>query len=139
VATREERPEIAETTVAEKEAMPTVSPDQLLANVLDRFKASAHVNVVFGEPRVFDERTIIPIAAVAYAGGAGGALEQEEDERESAGGGGGYVRVQPVAALEVTSHETRLLPVLDWTRIVTTALTFLGLWMVVRALRGPRR
>lgn len=130
---------MAETATPQPAEAPLVSPEAMLANVFDRFRASAHVNVVFGEPRVFGERTIIPIAAVGYAGGAGGALEQEEDERESAGGGGGYVRVQPIAALEITANETRLLPVLDWTRIATTAITFLGLWMVVRALRGPRR
>ncbi|MCH8920368.1 MAG: hypothetical protein IIA23_06620, partial [Chloroflexi bacterium] len=55
------------------------------------------------------------------------------------GGGGGGVRVHPVGVLEVTADETRLVPILDWTRIITTGLTFFGLWMIVRALRGRRK
>jgi len=50
------------------------------------------------------------------------------------GGGGGAVRVQPVGVLEVDGDETRLVPILDWTRIITTGLTAFGVWMVFRTI-----
>ena len=50
------------------------------------------------------------------------------------GGGAGAVRVLPVGVLEVDGDETRLVPILDWTRIITTALTVFGVWMVFRTI-----
>jgi hypothetical protein len=47
--------------------------------------------------------------------------------------------VQPVAVLEVTGDDTRVLPVLDWTRIITTGITVFGMWMLVRSLFRRRR
>ena len=48
--------------------------------------------------------------------------------------GGGAVRVQPVGVLEVDGDETRRVPILDWTRIITTGLTAFGIWMVFRTI-----
>ncbi len=42
------------------------------------------------------------------------------------------MRVQPAGILEVDGDETRLVPILDWTRIITTGLTVFGVWMVFR-------
>ncbi len=103
---------------------------------------------MFGEPREIGDKTIIPVAAVAYgfgAGAGGGSGERPGHDGVEAigsgggGGGGGGVRVQPIGVLEVTAEETRLVPILDWTRIITTGLTFFGLWMLLRALRGRRK
>ena len=44
-----------------------------------------------------------------------------------------------VGRLEVHADGARLVAILDWTRIITTGLTFFGLWMIVRALRGRRK
>jgi len=49
------------------------------------------------------------------------------------------VRVHPVGVLEISAGETRLVPVLDWSRIAIRAVTLLGLWMVARALTRKRR
>jgi len=54
------------------------------------------------------------------------------------GGGGGGVRVQPVAVVEVSDDQTRLLPIIDWTRIITTAIATAGIWLVVRAVFRKR-
>jgi len=123
---------------------PTVTGEHIVSELLDRIKGSAKVEVVYGEAREIGEKTIIPVAVVAYGFGAGagaGSLGGEDSRRAGTGGGGGggAVRVQPVGVLEVTPEDTRLVPVLDWTRIITTGLTFLGLWLVVRALRGRRK
>jgi uncharacterized spore protein YtfJ len=50
------------------------------------------------------------------------------------GGGGGMVRVFPVGVLEVTEYETRLVPIIDWTRIITTGLTAVGVYMALRTI-----
>src|SRR5688572_11160133 len=112
-----------------------------VSQIAERLKSSARVEAVYGEERKIGDKTIIPIAVVAYAfgGGAGGGVAPHENGASSmthggGGGGGGGVRVQPVAVLEVTGDDTRVLPVLDWTRIITTGITIFGAWMVIRAL-----
>lgn len=125
---------------------PALAGERIVSELLERIKGSARVEVVYGEPREIGEKTIIPVAAVAYgfgAGAGGGTGERPGGDGATGsgggGGGGGGVRVQPVGVLEVTGEETRLVPILDWTRIITTIVTFLGLWLIVRALRGRRR
>jgi hypothetical protein len=39
-----------------------------------------------------------------------------------------------VAVLEITEDETRVVPVLDWSRIATMALTVVGIWLIFRAI-----
>jgi len=116
-----------------------MSGERIVAELLERIKGSARVEAVYGEPRQIGEKTIIPVAVVAYGFGAGAGGGTAPGGEGSGGGGGGAVRVQPVGVLEVTVEETRLVPIFDWTKIITRAITFLGLWLVVRALRGRRR
>ncbi len=125
---------------------PALAGERIVNELVERIRGSAKVEVVFGEPREIGEKTIVPVAAVAYCFGAGagdGTGGRPGDDGASGSGsgsgGGGGVRVQPIGVLEVTDDETRLVPVLDWTRIITTGLTFFGLWMIVRALRGRRK
>jgi uncharacterized spore protein YtfJ len=125
---------------------PTVTGERIVSELLERIKGSAKVEVVYGEAREIGEKTIIPVAVIAYGFGAGvgtGAREEPGGDgatRSGVGsGGGGAVRVQPVGVLEVTADETRMVPILDWTRIITTGIIFLGLAMVIRALRGRRK
>jgi len=117
------------------------SGNATVSQIAERLKNSARVDIVYGEERKIGDKTIIPIAVVAYAfgGGAGGGVAPHENGASSmtsggGGGGGGGVRVQPVAVLEVTGDDTRVLPVLDWTRIITTGMTIFGAWMLVRSL-----
>ena len=125
---------------------PALAGEHIVSGLLERIKGSAKMEVVYGEPREIGEKTVIPVAAVAYGFGAGagagpGGLGGDGASGGSGGGGGGggVVRIHPVGVLEVTPDETRLVAVLDWTRIITTGLTFFGLWMIVRALRGRRK
>jgi uncharacterized spore protein YtfJ len=124
----------------------SVTGERIVSELLDRIKGSAKVEVVFGEPREIGDKTIIPVAAVVYGFGAGarGSMGERPGGNGASGGGsgsggGGGVRVHPVGVLEVTADETRIVPVFDWTRIITTAVTFLGVAMVIRALRGRRK
>lgn len=124
---------------------PALAGQRIVSELVERIKSSAKVEVVYGEPREIGGKTIIPVAVVAYgfgAGAGGGGAGPSGDGAIGSGGGGGGgggVRVHPVGVLEVTADETRLVPILDWTRIITTGLTFFGLWMIVRALRGRRK
>lgn len=113
--------------------------------ILDRVKNSARVDLAYGEAREIGGRTIIPVAVVGYlfGGGSGAGVDPAEDgvfeKAGSGGGGGGAVRVQPVGVLEVTEDETRFMPILDWTRIITTFLTLFGVWMLVRTVFRRRK
>ena len=124
---------------------PALAGQRIVNELAERIKGSAKVEVVYGEPREIGEKTIIPVAVVAYGfgagagGGSGPGGDGATGSGGGGGGGGGGVRVHPVGVLEVTADETRLVPILDWTRIITTGLTFFGLWMIVRALRGRRK
>ena len=120
----------------------SVYGEQMVSDLADKIRASAKVEVVFGEPREIGDKTLIPVAAVAYGFGAGaGAGTGEEPGSNGSksgagggGGGGGGVRVQPVGVIEVTGDDTRLVPIFDWTRIITTTLTFFGVWMIIRTI-----
>jgi len=124
------------------------SGEGVVGTILDRIRATARVELVYGEERKVGEKTIIPIAAVAYTFGGGGgggtgpshngSNGHTEDAVGGGGGGGGAVRVQPVGVLEVTDDDTRLVPILDYTRIITTGLTALGVWMVFRTIFRKR-
>jgi uncharacterized spore protein YtfJ len=109
----------------------------------ERIRNTARVVLLYGVVRRIGEKKIIPVAAVAYTfggGGGGGTATPstnghgEETSIGGGGGGGGSVRVQPVGVLEITEDETHLVPVLDWSRIITTALTVFGIWMVFRTI-----
>lgn len=117
------------------------SGNAVVSQIAERLRTSARVEVVYGEERKIGDKTIIPIAVVAYAfgGGSGGGAAPSENGASGVasgggGGGGGGVRVQPVAVLEVTGDDSRILPVIDWTRIITAAITMFGMWMLVRSL-----
>jgi uncharacterized spore protein YtfJ len=111
--------------------------ESVVSDILDRVRNSARVELAYGESREVNGKTIIPVAVVAYMfGGGSGPGVSHENGREGGGGGGGggSVRVQPVGVLEITDYETRLVPVFDWTRIITTGITAFGLWMILRTI-----
>src|SRR5712691_3177139 len=102
------------------------SGENLIAQLLERIKASARVETIYGEPHQVGDKTVIPVARVEYVFGAGsgGGTQPGSDDGHGAtsgggGGGGGAVRVRPVGVLEVTNDETRMVPIIDWTRIMT--------------------
>ena len=116
-----------------------------IGEMLERIRATARIELVYGKERKVGDKTLIPVAAVAYSfgAGAGGSTALSGNGHEGAdvpmgggggGGGAGIVRVQPVGVLEVDGDETRLVPILDWTRIITTGLTAFGVWMVFRTI-----
>lgn len=123
-----------------------MSVQEMVKGIADRVASSATVNTVFGEPRVLHNKAIIPIAMVAGGFGAGGSTfsvpaEEGDEHNETGGGGGGGYGIRPIAVLEVTDAETRLIPVLDTTRIVLAGMGLLGgmVWAIARMCKARRR
>ncbi len=119
--------------------------ESIVSQIVERIKGSARVETVYGEPITIGDKTVIPVAKVEYAfgvgagGGTGPALDNGRKVGSgSGGGGGGVIRVRGIGVIELTAEETRLVPVYDWTRIITTAIAVVGAWMIVRALTRRR-
>jgi uncharacterized spore protein YtfJ len=103
----------------------------LIRNISDRLSTTSNVNAVFGEPKTVGNKTIIPVAAIGVGFGAGGgegkkAKEGEENPSQegAGGGGGGGGAAKPLAVVEITEDSTKVIPVVDVTRIVVASLMF---------------
>ena len=91
--------------------------DSVLAAVVERLAEAGGVGSVYGEPVERDDRTVVPVARVAWGFGGGGGSETADDEgdgerseSEPAGEGygmGGGVSASPAGALEITDDGTR--------------------------------
>lgn len=103
---------------------------QMLEAISERFKATAHVDVVYGQPVTVGEKTVIPVASVSYVFGAGGGKDSEHGE---GGGSGGGIRVKPLGVIEVTTTGTRFVPVVDVGRMAVLGL--MGLCIVAFTVR----
>jgi len=104
--------------------MPTPT-EELVATISERLKATANVKVVYGEPQVIEDKTIIPVAVASYGFGAGSGTGPQGEG--SGGGGGGCVRVKPVGCIEITAGRTRFIPVIDVNRLAMLGLIGLAL------------
>jgi uncharacterized spore protein YtfJ len=93
--------------------------------------APADVQAVFGAPTTSGNRTVIPVAAVAYdfelaAERPTGAPAQGGGNVFSDDQGSGHVRSRPVAVVEVTSEGTTVRPVVDYARVLPRLLLLAG-------------
>jgi uncharacterized spore protein YtfJ len=113
---------------------------------LQTIRDSANVDRVFGKPKIIGEKAIIPIAQVSYGFGGGygegkepGAEEDSETRQRigKGGGGGGGVSVTPKAVLEVTPAETKLISIVDTTRIALAAILLVA-WNVFWVTKTAR-
>lgn len=85
-----------------------MSVQQLLQSIIDRLQSTASVKTIYGEPIEVKDKTIIPVAKVAYGFGAGSGAGKQEESEESGGGGGG-IAVRPKGVLEITKEDTRFI------------------------------
>ena len=125
--------DIAETDELEASALESVR------EAIDGLRDAASVQRVFGDPIEREDKTVVPVARVAYGfgAGAGSGMDTEAGEDEDAGegsGGGGGLSIKPVGALEITDRDTRFVRVSDWKR---TALA-VGAGVVLGVLLGRR-
>lgn len=118
---------------------------EILKDIASNLKSSASVDMVFGDTRLAQGKALIPVASIQYAFGAGGGTGSKpagEGERTSTGagdGGGGAVKARPVAVLEVTPDDTRVVPVVDYTRLASRFLGGLLVWWILRSFRRKSR
>lgn len=119
--------------------------EEMLKNIADRVGAVATVNTAFGEPRVMDHRALIPVALVVGGFGGGGgegtmpAGEEGKQQQGSGGGGGGGFAVRPLAVLEVSEQQTRIIPILDMTKIILATMGLIGGTLFLFARKRARR
>jgi uncharacterized spore protein YtfJ len=106
--------------------------NQVFESLAERLQSSATVKSIYGDPIQIEDRTIIPVARVAYGlgGGSGtapspGGEGTVQDRPEGQGGGGG-VMVAPIGVIEVADGVTRFVPIADrklkWAGLLTFGL-----------------
>jgi uncharacterized spore protein YtfJ len=85
-----------------------VSVNQI-ESIVERLQHSATVRSVFGDPIERGDRTVVPVARVAFGfgGGYGSGGEETSETSGQGGGGGGGASATPVGALEITDEGTR--------------------------------
>lgn len=104
-----------------------------LFDFFEQIYRKSDVKAAFGEPKTVGPRTIIPVARVGYGlglgFGEGERPDEEGDEAEaSAGGGGGGGGVAtPIAVVEVTEEATKVIPIVDSTKIALAGM-FCAAW-----------
>jgi uncharacterized spore protein YtfJ len=120
-----------------------------IAKVIGHLGDEANTRMVFGEPEMFGERAIIPVAKVSYGagGGFGGPNRAREEDTEAPTGegmGGGFgVSAKPIGAIEVGEDSITWSPVIDWNQIALTWSRVLGVAVLMGLFRmlflGRRR
>lgn len=111
----------------------------ILQTLKESVLAQANVKAIYGEPISAQEKTIIPVAKIAYGfgAGAGSGGARESGPKGEGGGGGGGARAIPVGVIEVTAQQTRFVPITDRKRMAgAVALgVLLGMWLGRRRRR----
>jgi uncharacterized spore protein YtfJ len=110
----------------------------MLQTLHENLSTRAQVKSVFGDAVAVGERTIIPVAKIAFGFGAGartGGVGETSAKGEGGGGGGG-VRATPVGVFEVSTTNTRFVPVRDQKR--EAGLVLLGATLGMLLLRRRR-
>jgi len=116
----------------------------LLQTFKDSLLSNATVKSVYGDPVTFADRTIVPVARVAYGfgGGFGSRLKSGEAPSlagdvaaprgpgEEGGGGGGGVAAMPLGVVEVTPTRTRFIRFGEGRRLAAAVTIGLaaGIW-----------
>ena len=96
----------------------------LLQSLHENLGSRAQVKSVFGDAVTAGEKTIIPVAKIAYGFGAGagtGGMGETRPKGEG-GGGGGAVRAKPIGVFEVSPNETRFIAIHDRKKTLGTLL-----------------
>jgi len=103
----------------------------LLQSLKESILGQASVKAIYGEPISAHEKTIIPVAKIMYGYGAGAGTGGVGDTkaRGEGGGGGGGVRAVPVGVIEVSSQQTRFIPITDRRKLAGVLLAGVGLGM----------
>lgn len=114
------------------------SGQEFARSIVDRVAGSAGAQLLFGEAQRVGDRTVIPVGQARYGFGLGfgaGSGTPPEDQGGGSGsggggGGGGGVMARPIGFIEVTGDEARFVPIIDYTRVILTALICIAVVML---------
>ena len=99
--------------------------DDLFERIGERLRTTARSEIIYGETRLVDGRSVIPVAKLRYAFGAGaGETEVAKDGKDietGGGGGGGAAAVTPVGFLVVTPYGQEFVPVRPAAKLLAAA------------------
>jgi len=131
----------------ERAQVPTDRPE--VERLIRRIVDTAGPRAVFGEPVTAGERTVIPVARVAYGGGGGWGGPARPDDIEPAemagdadqGAGGGFgVGATPVGYIELTPDGTRFHQIVNWVPLAVGAMLLSAFGaLVVGSIFGRHR
>ncbi len=124
-------------------------PLNRLFDAVERVRDTAQWRSAFGEPLLFDNRTVIPVAQVGYGFGLGFGHPDDipEDETvlaaEGQGGAGGGAMSRPLGAIVVTDDEVYFEEAVDAGKIALAGVLLAGVIAVqaaatLRALMARR-
>ena len=106
-----------------------------LRSIVEDLRESAGVESVYGDPIEIGDRTIVPVARVAY--GFGGGFGRGQGAEGEGGGVGGGVSAQPAGVVEVAEGGTRFVRYGDRRRAGLALLAGLVLGLLLgRRWRG---
>jgi uncharacterized spore protein YtfJ len=127
--------------------------DEKMKEVMDKVQNTANAKAVFGEPYEKDGITIIPVAKVAFSGGAGEGwgkmkmwgknkeaggdetgekLNSEETPSKSMGRGfGGMARSMPIGYIKIKNGEAVFVETMDKTKLIIGGMVLTGVALVV--------
>ena len=112
-----------------------MSVPDLLKAIGERLQAGATVKNVFGEPIAAGDRTVVPVARIAWAFGGGGGSRGGESQ-EGGGGGGERMSAIPAGAIEITPTGTRFVAFLDWRKLASVIAVSAAAGFLMGARRG---
>jgi uncharacterized spore protein YtfJ len=110
-----------------------------ILKAVGEFQSGATVKNVYGEPVTHGDRTVIPVARVAYGfGGGGGSRDSERtpEGRGGGGGGGGRMTAAPAGVVEITPAGTRFISFTDWTKLAAVAAVSLAIGLAIGKRNG---
>src|SRR5271165_3058065 len=108
-----------------------------ILKTVGEFQTGATVKNVYGEPVSHGDRTVIPVARVAYAfGGGGGSRDGERAPEGRGGGGGARMSAVPAGVVEITPAGTRFIPFTDWTKLALVAAVSIAIGVVIGTRNG---
>lgn len=114
-------------------------PLNRLFDAVERVRDTAQWRAAFGEPQVFEDRTVIPVAQVGYGFGLGFGHPAEipEDEAvlaaEGQGGVGGGAMSRPLGAIVVSDDDVYFEEAVDANKIALAGILLAGVIVVQAA------